>query len=79
MQALCSTWPRDVLTKRNAHLAFELVQRAISKRNGRLSLSRLLASPLTLSQLDFGLDGAQVRNVLDAVYRTQAASARPRP
>lgn len=34
-QAICSTWSRDVLAMRNAHLASELVQRAISNRNCR--------------------------------------------
>lgn len=32
-QALCTTWSRDVLSMRNAHLSTELVQRAISTRN----------------------------------------------
>ena len=31
-QAICATWPRDVIALRNAHLAAELVQRAISNR-----------------------------------------------
>lgn len=34
-QAICSTWSRDVLAMRNAHLATELVERAISNRNCR--------------------------------------------
>ena len=34
-QALCATWSRDVLSMRNAHLIYELLQRAISNRNRR--------------------------------------------
>lgn len=54
--ALCSTWSRDVLAMRNAHLAEELVQRAISARNRRIPLGQLLASPLLLGEVDFGLE-----------------------
>ena len=53
-QAISSTWPRDVLAQRNAHLAKEIVQRAVSHRNGRLPLSRLLCSSLTLQAADLG-------------------------
>ena len=36
----------DVIALRNAHLAAELVQRAISNRNKRMALPRLLCAPL---------------------------------
>ena len=37
---LLCRWPRDVIALRNAHLAAELVQRAISNRNKRMALPR---------------------------------------
>ena len=58
-QALCTTWPREVLAMRNGHLARELVQRAISKRNSRLPIKRLMRAPLLLAEADLGLDAAQ--------------------
>ena len=44
--------PGDVIALRNAHLARELAQRAISSRNARLPLSRLQGSPLLLTEDD---------------------------
>ena len=62
--ALCATWPRDVLAMRNAHLAAELVQRAITHRNGRLALPRLLSAPLQLSAADLGLQAHGLMSLL---------------
>ena len=53
--ALSSTWARDVLAQRNAHLASELVQRGVTNRNRRLPISRLLSSPPLLLASDLGL------------------------
>ena len=53
-RAAVQKWAKK-LALRNAHLASELVQRAISHRNGRLPLARLLAAPLTLTAADLGL------------------------
>ena len=47
-----------MIALRNAHLARELAQRAISSRNARLPLSRLQGSPLLLTEPDLGLDSA---------------------
>ena len=41
-QSLCATWPREVLAMRNGHVARELVQRAISARNGNRAALLLL-------------------------------------
>ena len=62
--ALCATWARDVLAARNAHLAGELVQRAISHRNRRLPMQRLLASSLTLTGADLGLQAEGLQSLL---------------
>ena len=53
--ALCSTWARDVLAMRNAHLASELVERSVTNRNRRLPISALLAAPPLLIASDLGL------------------------
>ena len=47
-QSLCATWPREVLAMRNGHVARELVQRAISARNG--------SAPPTADAPRFSLD-----------------------
>ena len=62
--ALSATWPRDVLAMRNAHLASELVQRAISHRNQRVALPRLLTLPPTLSAADLGLQSHGLMSLL---------------
>jgi transcriptional regulator with AAA-type ATPase domain len=64
--ALCATWPRDVLAMRNAHLAAELVQRALSHRNARLPLPRLLAAPPALTAADLGLQAHGLASMLAA-------------
>ena len=62
--ALCATWARDVLALRNAHLAGELVQRAVTHRNRRLPMQRLLASTLSLSSADLGLQAEGLQSLL---------------
>lgn len=62
--ALSATWSRDVLAMRNAHLASELVQRAVTHRNGRLALPRLLSAPLILSAADLGLQAHGLQSLL---------------
>ena len=74
-QALCSTWSRDVLSMRNAHLPTELVQRAISTRNRRLPLSTLLRAPLILSEPDFGLETQGLQSLLAERQATEAEVA----
>jgi DNA polymerase III delta prime subunit len=54
--AMVSTWPRDVITMRNAHLARELAQRTVSSRNALLPLGKLLSSTLTITGDNLGLD-----------------------
>ena len=71
-QAICSTWPRDVVAQRNAHLAREIVQRAISHRNGRTPLSRLLCTPLVLDAADLGLEAAGLPSLLAERHAVQA-------
>ena len=63
-QAICATWPRDVIALRNAHLAAELVQRAISNRNKRMALPRLLCAPLALSEADLGVESEGLQSLL---------------
>jgi hypothetical protein len=53
--ALCATWPRDVLAMRNAHLASELVDRALCHRNGRLSLTQVMSAAPTVRAADLGV------------------------
>jgi len=53
-----------VLAQRNAHLAHELVERAISHRNRRLPMARLLASSLTLGAADLGLHAEGLQSLL---------------
>ena len=62
--ALSATWSRDVLAMRNAHLASELVQRAVTHRTGRLALPRLLSAPLILSAADLGLQAHGLQSLL---------------
>ena len=74
-QAISSTWPRDVLAQRNAHLAKEIVQRAVSHRNARLPLLRLLCAPRTLQAADLGLEAAGLPSLLKARHAVQAEVA----
>ena len=62
--ALCGTWARDVLAMRNAHLADELVQRAITNRNRRLPLSALLTAPPRLGACDLGFASSGLDSLL---------------
>lgn len=61
-----------MLAQRNAHLAREIVQRAISHRNGRRPLSRLLCAPLVLGAADLGLEAAGLPSLLAERHAVQA-------
>ena len=61
-----------MLAQRNAHLAREIVQRAVSHRNRRLPLSRLLCSALTLQAADLGLEAAGLPSLLALRQAVQA-------
>ena len=53
-----------MIALRNAHLAAELVQRAISNRNKRMALPRLLCAPLALSEADLGVESEGLQSLL---------------
>ena len=53
-----------MIALRNAHLAAELVQRAISNRNKRMPLPRLLCAPLALSEADLGVESEGLQSLL---------------
>lgn len=74
--ALVSTWPRDVIAMRNAHLARELAQRTVSSRNAHLPLGKLLSSTLTITEGNLGLDSQHgLASLLDQRREVEAELA----